>query len=104
MPTKLKPDPTRFSFQIPGVPARFSVVGFSVTESISLPFQLDVRMTSKEDIPFEEVMNRPALLTVSKARSYRYFHGIITVLYTPKRAKTRWFIRPGWFRRYGYCR
>jgi hypothetical protein len=31
MPTK--PDPTRFSFQIPRVPARFSVVEFSVTES-----------------------------------------------------------------------
>jgi hypothetical protein len=30
MPTKSKADPTRFSFQIPGVPARFSVVEFSV--------------------------------------------------------------------------
>ena len=89
MPTKSKPDPTRFSFQIPGVPARFSVVEFSVTESISLPFQLDVRMTSKEDIPFEQVMNRPALLTVSKARSYRYFHGIINrFVYTEKSKDT----------------
>jgi len=104
MPTKLKPDPTRFSFQIPGVPARFSVVGFSVTESISLPFQLDVRMTSKEDIPFEEVMNRPALLTVSKARSYRYFHGIINRFVYTEKSKDAMVIRPGWFRRYGYCR
>jgi type VI secretion system secreted protein VgrG len=85
MPTHLKPNPTRFSFQIPGVPTRFSVTEFSVTESISLPFQLDVKMTSKEDIPFEEVMNRPALLTVSKGRSYRYFHGIINrFVYTEK--------------------
>jgi type VI secretion system secreted protein VgrG len=85
MPTRLKPTPTRFSFQIAGVPIRFSVVEFSVTESISLPFQLDVKMTSKEDIPFDKVMNRPALLTVSKARSYRYFHGIINrFVYTEK--------------------
>jgi type VI secretion system secreted protein VgrG len=42
-------------------------------------------MTSKEDIPFEQVMNRPALLTVSKARSYRYFYGIINrFVYTEK--------------------
>ena len=33
MPTKSKPAPTRFSFQIPDVPTRFSVVEFSVTES-----------------------------------------------------------------------
>jgi hypothetical protein len=50
MPTRPKSDPTRFSFHIPGIPARFSVVEFSVTESISLPFQLDVRITSKEVI------------------------------------------------------
>ena len=85
MPTRLKPAPTRFSFQIPGVSTRFSVVEFSVTESISLPFQLDVKITSKEDMPFEEVMNRPALLTISKGRSYRYFHGIINrFVYTEK--------------------
>jgi uncharacterized protein involved in type VI secretion and phage assembly len=85
MPIKLKPVPARFSFQIPGVPARFSVVEFSATESISLPFQVELLMTSKEDIPFEEVLNRPALLTVSKARSYRYFHGVINrFVYTEK--------------------
>ena len=77
MPTRLAPNPTRFSFQIPGIPARFTVVKFSATESISLPFQLDVKITCKEDIPFEEVLNRPALLTVSKSRFNRYFHGII---------------------------
>jgi hypothetical protein len=44
MPNRSKSDPTRFSFHIPGIPARFSVVEFSVTESISLPFQLDVKM------------------------------------------------------------
>ncbi len=89
MPTKSKPEPTRFSFQIPGIPARFSVFEFSVTESISLPFQLDVRMTSKEDIPLKEVMNRPAVLTVSKARSYRYFHGIINRFVYTEKSKDR---------------
>ncbi len=77
MPTRLKPNLARFSFQIPGIPARFSVVEFNATESISLPFQLDVKMTSKEDIPLGDGLDRPALLTVSKSRSSRYFHGII---------------------------
>ncbi len=85
MPTKLKPVPTRFSFQIPGVNAGFSVVEFSATESISLPFEVKLHITSKADISSEELLNRPALLTVSKARSYRYFHGVIDrFVYTEK--------------------
>ena len=85
MPTKLKPVPTRFSFQIPAVSASFSVVEFSATESISLPFEVKLRITSIADISSEELLNRPAVLTVSKARSYRYFHGVIDrFVYTEK--------------------
>ena len=90
MPPLLKPVTTKFSFHIPGVRARFSVVEFSATEYISLPFVVEMILTSKEEVSFEEVLNRPALLTVSRARSFRYFHAVVDrFVYTEKNKDER---------------
>ncbi len=77
MATKRDPIVTKFSFNITGISARFAVVEFSATEYMSSPFEVDLVLTTQEEIAFEEVVNLPALLTISKANGARYFHGMI---------------------------
>ena len=73
-------DPTRFSFRINGISARFDVVEFSATEYISSPFELSLMLTSKDEISFEDAVNQSAVLTILKSEANRYIHGIIDQL------------------------
>ena len=77
MATTRYPIMTKLSFSITGINVRFAVVEFSATEYMSSPFEVDLVLTTKEEVSFAEVVNLPALLTVSKTDGPRYFHGII---------------------------
>lgn len=68
---------TKLSFSITGINVRFAVVEFSATEYMSSPFEVELVLTSKEEVSFAEAVNLQALLTVSKSDGPRYFHGVI---------------------------
>ena len=87
MSVPLKPVRTGFSFRIKGISSRFGVVEFSATEYISSPFEVSLMLTSKDEIPLDDVITRSAVLTISKSNVNRYIHGIIDqFVYTEKSA------------------
>lgn len=77
MVTTKDPIVTKLSFSITGINIRFTVVEFSAAEYMSSPFEVDLVLATREEISFAEVVNLPALLTVSKTDGPRYFHGMI---------------------------
>ncbi|MBU0994966.1 MAG: type VI secretion system tip protein VgrG [Proteobacteria bacterium] len=73
MPTIIERD---FIFEISGV--SFHVTTFTVREKVSHPFEIDISCGSKEEIKFDDVIGKEALLTLSGGPADRYFHGIIS--------------------------
>jgi type VI secretion system secreted protein VgrG len=65
-----------FLFEIKGAPAA-EVVHFQAVERISEPYVLNVDLASNSEIPFDNVIQKDALLTISGAEADRYFHGVV---------------------------
>ena len=72
MPTIIERD---FSFEISG--ESFHVTTFNARETVSSPFEITIECGSKEEIQFDDVVGKEALLTLSGGPSDRYFHGIV---------------------------
>jgi type VI secretion system secreted protein VgrG len=65
----------QFLFEIAG--KELAVMAFTAREEISSPFQVDLTLASEDDIKFDAVISKEALLTISGNGVDRYFHGII---------------------------
>jgi len=65
-----------FLFEIKGVPV-IEVIDFKAIEQVSMPFAVTLFLASKDQIPFEDVIQKEALLTIKKGHSSRYIHGIV---------------------------
>ena len=67
----------KFLFQIIGTKLETRVVEFTARERISFPFELKVSLASEEEINFNDVVAKEALLTILGEEANRYIHGII---------------------------
>jgi type VI secretion system secreted protein VgrG len=53
------------------------VSGFSARERVSGPFEIEVSLAAEEEIGFDDMVGKPALLTVAGDEVERYFNGIV---------------------------
>jgi type VI secretion system secreted protein VgrG len=72
-----------FLFKICKPEKELGVLAFTATERMSSPFEVRLTLVSEDEITFDKVMNKEALLTIvseDKAGkpNERYFHGIIS--------------------------
>ncbi|MCX8117640.1 MAG: type VI secretion system tip protein VgrG [Desulfobacterota bacterium] len=67
----------KFLFEVLGTSYETRVLEFTLTESLSSPFELDLSLASEDEIKFEEVVGKEALLTLLGEEKDRYCHGII---------------------------
>ncbi len=65
----------RFLFKVAG--KELKVLGFTATERISIPFDVRLTLVSDDEVKFDDVMGKEALLTIMVEDSERFFHGII---------------------------
>ncbi|MBS3919724.1 MAG: type VI secretion system tip protein VgrG [Deltaproteobacteria bacterium] len=68
---------SRFLFEVLGVSYQTAVLGFKLFEGISSPFALHVSLVSEDEINFDEVVGKEALLTLLGEENDRYLHGIL---------------------------
>lgn len=70
----------RYSFQPLVADAQFEVVSFEFRESISIPFELELKLVSFEnDIDFGHLLDKPVLFTILDGeRPVRYVHGLVS--------------------------
>lgn len=68
----------RFLFEVFGTSYQISVVDFTLIERISSPFELNVDLASEDEIKFDDVVGKEALLTILGDDNDRYCHGIIS--------------------------
>ncbi|MBC2695178.1 MAG: type VI secretion system tip protein VgrG [Desulfobacteraceae bacterium] len=66
----------QFLFEISGT--KFKVVDFSATETISSPYNVDLNLALEDEIDFDGVIAKEAVLTILGKEEDRYFHGIIS--------------------------
>jgi len=67
-----------FSFQILELSdVELRVVDFTATEAISTPFKVELTIASEDELNFDKVIGKTALLTVASQKADRFFHGII---------------------------
>jgi type VI secretion system secreted protein VgrG len=66
----------RFLFEISG--KNLKVVDFSAREELSAPFEINLTLASEDEIEFDDVIQKKALLTVLGFESERYFNGIVS--------------------------
>ena len=74
----------KFLFEISGTKAETAVVEFTAKERISSPFEVNVSLASEEEIEFDNVVGKEAVLTILGEEAERYLHGIVN-----------WFKRAG---------
>jgi hypothetical protein len=53
------------------------VSGFSARERVSGPFEIEVSLAAEEEIGFDDMVGKAALLTVAGDEVERYFNGIV---------------------------
>jgi len=70
-----KASEAQFLFEIAG--KELGIMAFTAREEMSTPFQVELTLASEEDINFDAVVSKEALLTISGNGIDRYFHGII---------------------------
>ncbi|OGP79415.1 MAG: hypothetical protein A2V86_01730 [Deltaproteobacteria bacterium RBG_16_49_23] len=68
---------SRFLFEVKGVSYQTAVLGFKLFEGISSPFALHVSLVSEDEINFDEMVGKEALLTLLGEDNDRYLHGIL---------------------------
>ncbi len=64
-----------FLFEISGI--ELGVADFTAREEISSPCEVDLTLVSEDEITFDDVIGKEALLTIVGDEADRYFHGII---------------------------
>jgi type VI secretion system secreted protein VgrG len=78
MPLSTEPGhEARFLFEVIGTSYETRVLNFTLYESLSSPFELNISLVSEDEIKFEEVVGKEALLTLLGEENDRYCHGII---------------------------
>jgi len=65
----------QFLFEISG--SALGVAEFTAREEISSPCEVDLSLVSEDEINFDDVIGKEALLTILGDEADRYFHGII---------------------------
>ena len=75
MPSAQKASEAQFTFEISGT--ELGVVDFTAREEISSPYEVALTLASEDDINFDDVIGKEALLTILGEEVDRYFHGII---------------------------
>lgn len=70
-----------FAFEVSDSPFETKVVNFEVIEKLSHPFEVTVFLASEEDITFNDMIGKEALLTLFSNEADRHFHGIIRKFY-----------------------
>ncbi len=68
---------SRFLFEVLGVSYRTAVLGFKLFEGISSPFALHVSLVSEDEINFDEMVGKEALLTLLGEENDRHLHGVL---------------------------
>src|SRR4030043_1452647 len=68
---------SRFLFEVLGVSYQTAVLGFKLFEGISSPFALHVSLVSQDEINFDEMVGKEALLTLLGEKNARYLHGVL---------------------------
>jgi type VI secretion system secreted protein VgrG len=64
-----------FLFEVEGLQLR--IADFTVREEVSSPFEADLTLVAEDEIGFDDVIGKEALLTIIGEEGDRYFHGII---------------------------
>jgi type VI secretion system secreted protein VgrG len=75
MMPQTKSSEAQFLFDISGKKLR--VADFTAQERISSPFEVSLTLASEDEINFDDVIGKEALLTIVGEEADRYFHGII---------------------------
>lgn len=70
-----KSSEAQFLFKISDI--EFRIIDFTAYENISSPFEVNLNLASEDEIKFDDVVGKEALLTISSEEGDRYFHGII---------------------------
>jgi len=94
-------DEARFLFEISGI--ELKVLDFTASERVSMPFDVQLTLGSDEEIDFDDVVGKPAWLTILGAEKERYFHGIVNrfvqtgirgrfILYSASLVPTIWLL------------
>ncbi len=68
----------KFLFEVSGTSYHISVVDFTLIERISYPFELNASLACEDEIKFDDVVGKEALLTILSDDKDRYCHGIIS--------------------------
>lgn len=71
----IKASEAQFLFEISGKELR--VLDFTSSERISSPFEVNLSLASEDEINFDDVISKEALLTILGEEVDRYLHGII---------------------------
>ena len=77
-----------FLFEISGI--KLGVAEFTAREEISSPCEVNLSLVSEDEINFDDVIGKEALLTILGDDADRYFHGVINKL-------SAWIKRFGFF-------
>lgn len=66
-----------FQFDIPATTCVLSVLGFSVDERISHPYDIHLTLATQDDVKLVEVIDKEAVLSVDHEGGTRHFHGVV---------------------------
>ena len=75
MAPSLSAGSTQFTFTVEGLPLK--VLEFTAREAVSSPFEVHLALASEDEIAFDEVIGKEALLGIAGAEAERFFHGIV---------------------------
>ncbi len=67
---------SKFTFSVEGT--EFLVAAFQVREQISRPYAIHLDLAYQAEVDFEDIIGKPALLTIESDEQDRYFHGIVS--------------------------
>ena len=67
----------KFWFKISGVKAETLVVDFTASERVSSPYEVNLSLACEDEISFDDVVAKEAVLTLAAENADRHFHGII---------------------------
>ena len=68
---------SRFLFEIVGVSSEFLVIDFSSRERISVPYEVELSLACEDEVAFDDVMGKEAVLTVLGDDRERFIHGVL---------------------------
>lgn len=66
-----------FQFDIPAATCVLSVLGFTVDERISHPYDIHLTLATQDDVKLVEVIDKEAVLYVDHEGGSRHFHGVV---------------------------